>query len=62
MFVINEYNEKEKEPWHSVVCFWWKANSTVSKLFWNLQVSGQFTYGVVALSAAMFMFWNLFDA
>lgn len=24
------------------------------------QVAGQFTYGVMALSAATFMFWNLF--
>lgn len=26
------------------------------------QVSGHFTYGVIALSAATFVFWNLFGA
>ena len=26
------------------------------------QVAGHFTYGVMALSAATFMFWNLFGA
>ena len=30
--------------------------------FWFQQVSGHFTYGVMALSAATFMFWSLFGA
>ncbi|MBA0799062.1 hypothetical protein Gohar_009597 [Gossypium harknessii] len=46
-----------------VVYFWWKGNLTFfKKKKLEFQVAGHFTYGVMALSAATFMFWNLFGA
>lgn len=42
------------------ICMLWIFSGLTSFFFLLLQVAGRFTYGVMAISAATFTFWNLF--